>query len=142
MAQQVNQELVEQYKQQFKADIDQHRNWSEDLDTDPIEKLTAFHELLSNYQRDPSWLVSFFYVQRVQKQNRTENVKTQYMINGNNLKELKKLIQNFQLNAPAQLDYEESGKNQIVQTSPIVSIGMRFIEVKKRNIGGYWPYIV
>ena len=141
MAQQVNQDLVEQYKQQFKADIDQHRNWSEDLDTDPIEKLTAFHELLSNYQRDPSWLVSFFYVQRVQKQNRTENVKTQYMINGNNLKELKKLIQNFQPNAPAQLDYEESGKNQIVQTSPIVSIGMRFIEVKKRNIGGYWPYL-
>ena len=30
MAQQVNQDLVEQYKQQFKADIDQHRNWSED----------------------------------------------------------------------------------------------------------------
>ena len=137
----MNQDLVEQYKQQFKADIDQHRNWSEDLDTDPIEKLTAFHELLSNYQRDPSWLVSFFYVQRVRKQNRTENVKTQYMINGNNLKELKKLIQNFQPNAPVQLDYEDSGKNQIVQTSPIVSIGMRFIEVKKRNVGGYWPYL-
>ena len=95
MAQQVNQDLVQQYKQQFKADIDQHRNWSEDLDTDPIEKLT----------------------------------KTQYMINGNNLKELKKLIQNFQPNAPAQLDYEESGKNQIVQTSPIVSIGMRFLQL-------------
>ena len=141
MAQQSDQELVEQYKQQFKADIDQHRNWSEDLDTDPIEKLTAFHELLSNYQRDPSWLVSFFYVQRVRKQNRTEDVKTQYMINGNNLKELKKLIQNFQPNAPVQLDYEDSGKNQIVQTSPIVSIGMRFIEVKKRNVGGYWPYL-
>ena len=52
MAQQPDQELVEQYKQQFKDDIDQHRNWSEDLDTDPIEKLTAFHELLSNYQRE------------------------------------------------------------------------------------------
>ena len=138
----LNQNLVRQYKAQWLPNINNHTNFHFDLNVDPREKMQALYELLQNFQVDAQWLTSLWFLQEVQKANgNTDDVKVQYFINGNTLNTFKHMIDNFNPNRNASLDYQDSGTNANVMRAKTKRVGMRFIRAQSRLLGGFWPYL-